>query len=167
MRTAAYCRPYETDMRTLVLGIGNSILGDDGVGVRVAQAVASKIKDDSIDVMDVNVDGLNLFDFILGYDRLVVIDAIVTEDGEIGEIYRLKPEQICSPSGSAISPHHYTLASTIEIGNRLFPREIPQDVVVFAINTEDASLITEEMSPKVREAVPKAVNLVLEEVGSI
>jgi hydrogenase maturation protease len=154
-------------MRTLVLGIGNSILGDDGVGVRVAQAVASKIKDDSIDVMDVNVDGLNLFDFILGYDRLVVIDAIVTEDGEIGEIYRLKPEQICSPSGSAISPHHYTLASTIEIGNRLFPREIPQDVVVFAINTEDASLITEEMSPKVREAVPKAVNLVLEEVGSI
>jgi hydrogenase maturation protease len=154
-------------MRTLVLGIGNSILGDDGVGVRVAQAVASKIKDDSIDVMDVNVDGLNLFDFILGYDRLVVIDAIVTEDGEIGEIYRLKPEQICSPSGSAISPHHYTLASTIEIGNRLFPREIPQDVVVFAINTEDASTITEEMSQKVREAVPKAVNLVLEEVGSI
>jgi len=142
-------------------------LGDDGVGVRVAQAVASKIKDDSIDVMDVNVDGLNLFDFILGYDRLVVIDAIVTEDGEIGEIYRLKPEQICSPSGSAISPHHYTLASTIEIGNRLFPKEIPQDVVVFAINTEDASTITEEMSPKVREAVPKAVNLVLEEVGSI
>jgi hydrogenase maturation protease len=154
-------------MRTLVLGIGNSILGDDGVGVRVAQAVASKIKDDSIDVMDVNVDGLNLFDFILGYDRLVVIDAIVTEDGEIGEIYRLKPEQICSPSGSAISPHHYTLASTIEIGNRLFPREIPQDVVVFAINTEDASTITEEMSEKVREAVPRAVNLVLEEVGSI
>ena len=142
-------------------------MGDDGVGVRVAQAVASKIKDDSIDVMDVNVDGLNLFDFILGYDRLVVIDAIVTEDGEIGEIYRLKPEQICSPSGSAISPHHYTLASTIEIGNRLFPKEIPQDVVVFAINTEDASTITEEMSPKVREAVPKAVNLVLEEVGSI
>ena len=154
-------------MRTLVLGIGNSILGDDGVGVRVAQAVASKIKDDSIDVMDVNVDGLNLFDFILGYDRLVVIDAIVTEDGEIGEIYRLKPEQIYIPSGSNISPHHYTLASTIEIGNRLFPREIPQDVVVFAINTEDASTITEEMSPKVREAVPKAVNLVLEEVGSI
>ena len=167
MRTAAYCRPYETDMRTLVLGIGNSILGDDGVGVRVAQAVASKIKDDSIDVMDVNVDGLNLFDFFLGYDRLVVIDAIVTEDGEIGEIYRLKPEQIYIPSGSNISPHHYTLASTIEIGNRLFPREIPQDVVVFAINTEDASTITEEMSEKVREAVPKAVNLVLEEVGSI
>ena len=153
-------------MRTLVLGIGNSILGDDGVGVHVAQELARIIKDENIDVRDVSVDGLNLFDFIIGYDKLVVIDAIVTDDGKIGEIYRLKPEYVCDPSRSAISPHHFNLATTVEIGKRLFPNEMPEEVIVFAVGTQEIAIVTEEMTGKVKEAIPKAVNLVLEEIGA-
>ena len=152
-------------MRTLVLGIGNSILGDDGVGVHVAQELARIIKDENIDVRDVSVDGLNLFDFIIGYDKLVVIDAIVTDGGEIGEIYRLKPEYVCDPSRSAISPHHFNLATTIEIGKRLFPNEMPEEVIVFAVGTLEVAQVTEEMTEKVKKAVPRAVNLVLEDIG--
>jgi len=152
-------------LRTLVLGIGNSILGDDGVGVHVAQELARIIKDENIDVRDVSVDGLNLFDFIIGYDKLVVIDAIVTDGGEIGEIYRLKPEYVCDPSRSAISPHHFNLATTIEIGKRLFPNEMPEEVIVFAVGTLEVAQVTEEMTEKVKKAVPRAVNLVLEDIG--
>ena len=47
-------------MRTLVLGIGNPILGDDGVGFHIAQELAREIKDENIDVKDTSVDGLNL-----------------------------------------------------------------------------------------------------------
>ncbi len=153
-------------MRTLVLGIGNSILGDDGVGVHVAQELARIIKDENIDVRDVSVDGLNLFDFIIGYDKLVVIDAIVTDDGKIGEIYRLKPEYVCDPSRSAISPHHFNLATTIEIGKRLFPNEMPEEIVVFAVGTRKIAIVTEEMTGKVKEAIPLAINLVLQEIGA-
>ena len=153
-------------MRTLVLGIGNSILGDDGVGVRVAREVATRVNDANIDVRDVNVDGLNLFDHILGYDRLVVVDAIVTEDGRVGEIYRLKPERVCDPSRSAISPHHFNLATTIEIGKELFPGAMPGEVILYAISAEEATAVTEEMTREVREAVPRAAGLVLEEISS-
>lgn len=153
-------------MKTLVLGLGNPILGDDGVGVHVAQAVAARLDGSNVDVIDTSMDGLNLFDFILGYDKLVVVDAIVTDNGEVGEIYRLKPEQIYEPSGSAISPHHFTLSSTIELGKRLFPDEIPREVIVFAIKTRDASEITEQMTDDVKQAVPKAANLVLKEIGA-
>jgi len=153
-------------LRTLVLGIGNSILGDDGVGVHVAQELARIIKDENIDVRDVSVDGLNLFDFIIGYDKLVVIDAIVTDDGKTGEIYRLKPEYVCDPSRSAISPHHFNLATTVEIGKRLFPGKMPEEVIVFAVGTQEIAIVTEEMTGKVKEAIPKAVNLVLEEIGA-
>jgi len=153
-------------MRTLILGIGNSILGDDGIGVHVAQEVARIIKDENIDVRDVSVDGLNLFDFIIGYDKLVVIDAIVTDDGEIGEIYRLKPEYVCDPSRSAISPHHFNLATTLEIGKRLFPNKMPEEVIVFAVGTQEAATVTEEMTGKVKKAIPQAVSLVLEEIGA-
>ena len=79
-------------MRTLVLGIGNPILGDDGIGFHIAQELAKEIKDENIDVKDTSEDGLNLLELIVGYDKLIIIDAIMTEDEEVGGIYRLKPE---------------------------------------------------------------------------
>lgn len=113
---------------------------------------------------DVSVDGLNLLELIVGYDRLVVIDAIMTEVGEVGEIYRIKPENVCGPSCSAISPHHFNLATTIEIGKKLFPMKMPEEIIVFAVGTREVARVTEEMTSKVKEAIPKVVNLVLEQV---
>jgi hydrogenase maturation protease len=153
-------------VKTLVLGIGNTVLGDDGVGVRVAQEVAARVSDENVEVRDVSVDGLNLFDFILGYDKLVVIDAIVTEDGRLGEVYRLEPETVCDPSRSAISPHHFNLGTTIEIGRRLFPDEMPQEVVLYAVDAHDSTVVSEQMTREVEEAVPRAVRMVLGEIDS-
>jgi len=151
-------------MKTLVLGIGNSILGDDGVGVHAAQELAGKIKDRNIDVRDVSIDGLNLLELVLGYGKLVVIDAVLTEREKVGEVYRFRPENVYDPSRSAISPHHFNLATTIEIGNRLFPEEMPREVIAFAVGTEEATMVTEEMTDSVKNAIPIVVNLVLEEL---
>lgn len=153
-------------MRTLVLGIGNSILGDDGVGVIVAHKLDAKIQDDDIDVLDVNIDGLNLLEIIVGYDKLIVIDAIMTEEGDIGEIYRFKPEMICDPSRSAISPHHCNLVTTIDIGEKLFPNEMPGEIVVYAVKVNDVTSVTEKITKKVEAAIPKVVKLILKELYS-
>jgi hydrogenase maturation protease len=152
-------------MKTLILGIGNAILGDDGIGVRAAQELAAKVSDESVMVREVGFDGLNLLEIITGYDRLVVIDSIVTENGEVGKIYRLRPEQIYAPSGFAVSPHHFNLATTLEIGRRLLPGEIPEEVIVFAVDTEEATEVTEEMTEEVRQALPRVVQMVLEEIS--
>ena len=151
-------------MRTLILGIGNSILGDDGIGVCVAQELNAQIKNENVDVRDVSVDGLNLLEIIVGYDKLVVVDAIMTEEGDVGEIYRLKPERIGDPSRSAISPHHFNLATTLEIGKKLFPSEMPKEVVVYAVKAGDVTSVTEKMTKKMREAVPEVVRLIMEEL---
>jgi len=151
-------------MKTLVLGIGNTILGDDGVGVLAVQELAGKIKDADVDVKSVSFDGLNLLELMLGYDRLIVVDAILTENSEVGEIYRLKPEQVCKPSNTSISPHHFNLATTLAIGKKMFPDEMPDEVIVFAVSTEDATIVTEEMTGKVKDAIPRVVSLVSEEL---
>lgn len=153
-------------MKTLILGIGNPILGDDGIGFHIAQELAEKIKDENIEVKDTTVNGLNLFELIAGYDKLIIIDAIMTEDGKAGEIYKLKPEGIGEPTCSTISAHHSNLANTIELGKRLFPQEMPEEVTVFAVGTQQVAKVTEEMTEKVREAIPKIVSLVLEEISS-
>jgi hydrogenase maturation protease len=153
-------------MRILLLGIGNPILGDDGVGVRVAQELARKIKDESIEIKDTSADSLNLLELIVGYDKLVIIDAIMTDAKKAGRIYRLKPENLCHPSHPTASPHHLNLATTIEIGRMLFPEEMPQEVAIFAIGTQQVTEVTEEMTAKVKQAIPKVVDLILKEVNA-
>jgi len=153
-------------VRTLVLGIGNPILGDDGVGFHIAQELAKEIKDENIDVKDTSIDGLNLLEFIIGYDNVIIIDAIMTEDGEAGEVYRLGPEDIGEPAQSIISAHHLNLLTTIKLGGRLFPKKMPGEVVVFAVGIQEVTEFSEEMTGKVKEAIPKAVNLILTEVAS-
>jgi hydrogenase maturation protease len=153
-------------LKTLALGIGNPILGDDGVGFYVAQELANKVKDETIDVKDAGIGGLSLLDLIAGYDKVIIVDAIKTENGEAGQIYKLKPEDFINTVHLTTSLHNTNLATAIEIGKKLLTEKMPKEIVIFAIEVEQVTKFTEEMTQKVKEAVPKAVNLVLEEIGS-
>ncbi len=153
-------------MKTLVLGIGNPILGDDGVGVHVARELAKLIEeDDAITVEDTSTSGLNLLDFIPGYDKVIIIDAIMTEEGGPGEIYRLRPEDFSKSVHLTTSMHDANLPTVLEIGNKLIPEVMPSEIVIFAIEVEEIDKFTEEMTVRVKEAVPKVLNLVLGELG--
>lgn len=156
-------------MKTLVLGIGNPILGDDGVGVHVAQELVKLITDDSetITVEDTNTSGLNLLDIITGYEKVVIIDAIITDtDGrEIGEIYRLRPEDFAASVHLSTSMHDVNLPTVIEIGKKLMPDAMPSEIVIFAVEVAEVEVFTEEMTAKVKEAVPKILDRVLAELG--
>ena len=152
-------------MRTLVLGIGNPILGDDGVGFHIVQQLAKEIKDENIDVKDTSIDGLNLLELIVGYNKVIIVDAIMTEDGEVGGIYRLRPENFVKTVHPTTSPHNPNLATAIEIGKKFLAEQMPGEIVVFAVNIQEVIEFTEEMTRQVREAIPRAVNLVLEEMA--
>ena len=153
-------------MKTLIMGIGNSLLGDDGVGVHIARRLSRLIEDENVDVMDANMGGLNLLDFILGYDKLIIIDAIMTNRKQVGEIYRLGQEEIGEPLYAVTSPHHFNLPATIEIGRRLFPDEMPKEVVIYAVGAQDVAQISEEITDKVKKAIPGVISLVLGEISS-
>jgi hydrogenase maturation protease len=152
-------------LKTLVLGIGNTLLGDDGVGIYAARELAEKISDENVTVMDTAIDGLNLLDFIRNYERLIVIDAILDERAETGTIFRLTQDQIPPPSLSGASSHNLNLATTLNIGNRIFPGEIPGEVVVFAVASQNMDYVTEEMTANVKQALPQVVELVINELG--
>lgn len=151
-------------MRTLVLGIGNPILGDDGVGIHVARELAKKIEDENIVVKEASTGGLNLLEMLIGYDKAVIVDAIQTEEGEPGRIYQLPPGEFAETIHSA-SPHDTNFAAAIGIGHQIAPTEIPKEIVIFAIEVEEITEFTEEMTEKVKAAIPGVVHLVLEELG--
>jgi hydrogenase maturation protease len=152
-------------LKTLVLGIGNTLLGDDGVGVYAAKELAAKIADENVTVMDTAIDGLNLLDVVRHYERLIVIDAILDERTETGTIFRLTQDQIPPPSASGGSSHNLNLATTLNIGNSIFPGEIPREIVIFAVASQNVDYVTEEMTANVKRALPHVVELVINELG--
>jgi hydrogenase maturation protease len=149
-------------MKTLVLGLGNPILSDDGVGIRVAHEVANQVRSPQITVSETNVAGLGLLDSIVGYDKVIIVDAIQTEKGQAGQIYRMGTEDF-SLTKHLSSPHQINLATALELG-KMLNLEMPRQITVFAVEAKDITSFGEECTPEVENAIPEAVKMVLAEL---
>lgn len=151
-------------MKTLVLGIGNDILGDDAVGIHIARKVARLVKPEQADVRETGATGLNLIEMMSGYDKLIVADAILTDKiTGSGTIHRLELKDLKETEGS-ITPHEAGLRNTIELGKQLFPGRMPQEVVIFGVQIQDVAEISLKMTPKVKATIPKVVKMILTEL---
>lgn len=149
-------------MKTLVLGLGNPILTDDGVGPQVAKALEGRLDQQEITVMEGSLGGLNLLDMLVGYDRAIIIDAIETVGGKAGQIYRLDLEAF-DATRHAASVHDINFATALELGKRL-GLALPQQIDIFAIEVVDTSRFSEECTPKVAEAIPLCVETIVQEM---
>ena len=154
---------YEGKMKTLILGIGNTALTDDGVGCNVAQRLEKRLRGRSdITVKETALSGLSLLDELTGYERLIIVDAIQTKGGKPGAIYKLSPSDF--KTGRMAIIHDLGLVSTLELGRNL-EMEMPREVIIFAIEAKDMATFSEKLSPEVEKAIPKAVDMVLAEAG--
>jgi len=150
-------------VKTLILGMGNSVLSDDGVGCKVAQRLEKRFKGHpDITVKETLLSGLSLLDEVAGYERLIIIDAIQTRGGKPGSIYKLSPSDF--KKGRMAVIHDLGLFSSLELGRKL-DMEMPREVVIFAIEAKDMVTFSEKLSTEVEEAVPNVVEAVLKVVG--
>ena len=149
-------------MRTLVLGLGNPICGDDGVGIRIAEALKDKVADPQVEVAETTAAGLSLLDLMAGYQRIIIIDAIRTRNGVPGQVYRLGPDDLPCPLHCA-TLHDVDLATALELGRRL-GMEMPREVTIFAVEVADTTTFLEGCTPDVERAVPEVASLVLQEL---
>ena len=148
---------------TLVLGMGNPILSDDGVGLEVARRLQAGPMPDGVEVQLSEVAGLRLLELVKGYDKVVIVDALLS-GREPGEIVRYEAREFKGGHryGSA---HSIGLHTALELGRQL-GMPMPEDVTVFAVEAEDVETFGEEFSPPVAAAADKVVDLVRAEVGA-
>jgi len=149
-------------MKTLVLGLGNSILSDDGVGINVAQELRKKLNDPQITVTETSTAGLSLLDSIVGYDKVIIIDAVQTDKGQAGQIYHMEPEDF-SFTKHFTSPHQINLITALELG-KMLDLAMPQKITIFAVEAKDITTFSEKCTPAVEQAIPEVVKMVLEEL---
>jgi len=149
-------------VETLILGLGNPILSDDGVGIRVARALEGRLNQPNVTVIETSVAGLDFLELLVGYDKTIIIDSIQTKEGKVGQIYKFEPEALAA-TRHASTPHDVNFATALELGNRL-GLALPQQIVIFAIEVENVTTYSEECTPKVRDAIPACVEMVIEEI---
>jgi len=150
-------------LKTLVLGLGNPIFSDDSVGFRIIQGLRDKFSRPGLTLMESSASGLGLLDLITGYDRVIIIDAIKTEGGQAGKIYRLNAENL-SATRHLASPHDINLATAFELGKKL-GIALPQGITIFAVEVIDVTTFSEKCTPEVEKAIPLAVSMIAEELG--
>jgi len=150
-------------MKTIILGIGNLILGDDGVGVHVANEVKKHINKPDITVDEAITGGMNLLDLLIGYDKAIIIDAVKSENSENGEVKRIKLSDFTTMH--SCNPHDVSLAEAIEMAKKLGEKRIPNEIVIIGIMMKQIPCeFGEELSEKIAAAVPKAVEMTLNEI---
>ena len=148
-------------MKTLVVGLGNPILGDDGVGWRVAEQIRQQVEPGrQVDVDCLSLGGISLMEHLIGYERAILIDAFISEDPP-GAV---RVSKLCDlPNYSAFhitSVHDTSLQNAIKLGKSLGAK-LPDDVIVVGISAKYVYDFSEELSEPVLDSVQKATKIVI------
>jgi hydrogenase maturation protease len=151
-------------MKSLLLGMGNPILCDDAVGIRLARAVADRLGPrEGLDVVDeCSVGGLNLVEVMAGYDRVVVLDSIMTEGGVPGTWFTFDAGAL-RETLNLRNVHDVNFATALELG-RTMGTPLPADecIRVYAVEVDDTVTFSETMTPGLEAALPELA----EEIGA-
>lgn len=149
-------------MRKLVLGVGNPILSDDGVGIHVARALRARNLPDVV-VEELAASGLELLDMVLDFEKVVIVDAIQTRGGTPGQIHILE-ERDFERAVHGSSPHGINIATALAMGRKVVPERMPREVVYIAIEAEDLVNVSEKLTAKVEAALPQVLERVEKEL---
>jgi hydrogenase maturation protease len=147
----------------LVLGIGNILLRDEGVGVRVIERLAGEPLPPNVEVIDGGTAGADLVDLIANRRRLIVVDA-VQAGAAPGAVLRLRPEDLIPDETGLVSLHQVGLLESLDMAARLGCA--PEDVRIFGVQPGDLSPGL-ALSAEVAAAVPRVVALVMEELSNL
>lgn len=154
--------PQKPTKKILVYGIGNPYRCDDAVGIKTAEEISRRIRDPGLTVKWGSIDGVAILDEIVGYDRVIFIDAVKTENGKPGEIYRIKPPP--AKNAGSFTSHGINFMTALQFGKK-FGLQMPRRVEVFAIEIEDNTSFSEKCTPDVAAAIPKLTERILKEIS--
>lgn len=147
--------------RIVIIGVGNILLRDEGVGVHVAQELQKRPWPSNVQIFDGGLAGIGLLDFFAEASKVLLIDAAEMNRSP-GTLVRFTPEEVRSRSADLrFSSHDIGLMEVLELAKAL--GHGPADIVILAIQPKEISWGT-DLTPEVQAAVNKAVDAVSAEV---
>jgi hydrogenase maturation protease len=165
--------------KTLILGIGNDILKDDGIGPRLvndlrpplsplrhaAELALPPAVGGDIDFKSTTLGGLDILEFVQGYERVIFIDAIKTKGGVPGTVYQFTPQDF-QETLHLSNLHDVSFLEAIELGKRL-GFQIPKEMHIIAVEIVEDMEFGTEFTPILKEKYPRIVEEVAERIGQL
>ena len=145
-----------------ILGLGNTYLGDDAVGIHVVRELKPLLEPLGIDAVEAELGGFGLAEILGGYDRAIIVDAVKFGNAPPGTISRYTIEDFRYSVHTA-HVHGINLPSALEITESL-GMKVPDPIVIITIEAEEIYTFGAPMTSGVADAVPKAAEMVIKEL---
>jgi hydrogenase maturation protease len=156
----------------MICGLGNPLLGDDGVGWVIAQEVQSRLavvqkdletkSNFRVEVDCLSLGGLSLMEQLAGCQKAILIDSIVTSTYPLGTVFHFEMEDLPAEYiGHLSSAHDVSLPTALEVGHTM-GLQLPEKIVIVAVESQIVYEFSEELSPPVAAAVTEAATLTMQ-----
>ena len=157
-------------MKIIVIGLGNPVLTDDAVGIRIAELLEKKLpeitfpENTEIRVTQNESGGWDILDLAVGFDIMILIDALLEKSLKPGELRWYSDKVFTSIRLSGV--HNMDVFSAIEYGKSL-NLKVPERIVVLGVGVQDVLTFSEKCTPEVEAAIEKGVCKVIDKIQSI
>jgi hydrogenase maturation protease len=149
----------------LVVGLGNPIMGDDGVGIHVLRQLMQRTRPRAdLEFKQLSVGGIKLVEEILGYRIVFVIDSIESGD-TVGRIREFSPEQFNNTYHES-APHAVNFITALELYKKLEPTRVPERIRIFTIDIKNEFEFKETLTPPIQEAASRLTEILADEIKS-
>lgn len=146
--------------KILILGLGNILLGDEGVGVRIAEQLASHSLPDEVEVIDGGTAGYELISFLEGREKVIIVDAIKTED-KPGSVYKVDLSILEDKCTTHLSLHQIGLKNVVKMASLM---EINPEITLVGIVPKDYQSYKIGLSKEVEKAIPRVIDAIFQEI---
>ncbi|MEM3585821.1 MAG: hydrogenase maturation protease [Candidatus Jordarchaeaceae archaeon] len=144
--------------RVVIIGVGNLLLGDEGVGVHVVEELNKRNLPSNVKVFDGGTGGIALLSLMDEAEKVIIVDAVLG-GGEPGEIYLLDVDKLMKGVVKFFSLHEMNLSSVLRIGKEL--GKLPPELIIVGIEPKNYKEYSMELSPEVKAAVPRIIETIL------
>jgi hydrogenase maturation protease len=149
----------EIRYRIVVIGIGNLLMKDEGIGIHVIQELEKLNLPSNVKLIDGGTSP-DLVAYLQAEDKVIIIDA-AKAGGEPGAIYRFKPEDTKRERSALYSAHQLSLIESLSMAH--LSGSAPEEVIIIGIEPKEIGLGM-ELSPKIRQKMPKIIEVVKDEL---
>ncbi len=151
--------------KVLVLGLGNDLLSDDGVGLYLAKQVKDYfIGQNEVEIVETSEMGLSLLDFMVGYRQVVIIDAVQTVRAPPGFLHEFEASEL--KTLPEISPHFLGVGEVLALGKTL-GMAVPHRVKILAVEVNDPFTLSTTLTPVLHQSMPAILDRVVASIKSM
>ena len=146
--------------KTLILGIGNTLMGDEGVGVHVVNSLGKTALPANVEILDGGTGSFLLLEPMQSAEKVILIDATI-DGAETGTVRRLQP-RFSKDYPRTLTAHDIGLKDLLDAFYLLGDTS---EVTLFAVSIPPLQDMTTEMSPELNSIVPKVARMILAEIN--